>query len=479
MEVFLEQRSRAIVGFQNHSFRQNSSECPSKPSLSYAEALRGVTSEKGNSMIKSIVVSEVTDPWLHRSAMAKRKSFQPIKVVHKLFTDSGFESVQIRTMGGLILAITFQTQDLLDSMLAEDNLFFSSWFVSFRKWDGQACPPSRNMWLSCFGIPLNVWCDNTFLSIGSLWGDVVALKEKTQKSLAFDKGRVLVATDWERKSTHSETVDEEDEMAPELYKLPHIEGCMNDSHAKGNVQKDSSDTSSHNLAIREEELVVGEHQSLMIKLTSMWLLCSWILILVLLSPSMTYRRVQKEETSKSSKLGFKFDAGNNDGYTSKEDGLLEASPSSSFDLSNRNSILMKEADCLSKAKEHDLSYAIPDSTQSIHEEIESKKDRVEKKRRRRLLTDILYNNVKDSLDASLACSSADSTHLSSDNHIASISFDDITRRNAIIVDEIEDIVLAGKRYGLLFHENDGGALRKLMQMELEEQRIQSHNLINF
>lgn len=160
--------------------------------------------------------------------------------------------------------------------------------------------------------------------------------------------------------------------------------------------------------------------------------------------------MQKEENSKSSKLGFKFDAGNNDGYASKEDGLLGAAPSSSFDLSNRNSILMKEADCLSEAKEHDLSYTIPDSTQIIHEEIESKKDRVEKKRRRRLLTDILYNNVKDSLDASLACSSADSTHLSSDKHIASISSEDITRRNALIVDEIEDIVLARRDMGFYF-----------------------------
>ncbi|KAH7855237.1 hypothetical protein Vadar_022774 [Vaccinium darrowii] len=132
---------------------------------------------------------------------------------------------------------------------------------------------------------------------------------------------------------------------------------------------------------------------------------------------------------------------------------------------------------LQEANEQDRSTTIFDSTKIIPEEIESKKDASEKRRRRRLFSDILNNDARDYLDVGLACSPSDSTHSSSDIHDASISTEDITRRIALIVVEIEDLVLAGKRCGLHFHENDGGALRKLMQMELEDQRLQIHNLI--
>ncbi|KAH7838672.1 hypothetical protein Vadar_029720 [Vaccinium darrowii] len=261
-----EQGSGANVVVQNHTFLQNSIGFSAKPSMSYSEALKGGTNVNGYSKIKSVIVAEVTDSWLQRSAIAKLKSFQSIKAVHKLFFDKGFKIAQIKPMGGLNLVITFHSIELLDSLLAEENLDFSNWFVSFQKWNGQACPPSRNVWLSCFGVPLNVWCDNTFLSIGGLWGDVVALEEKTQKSLAFDRGRVLVATNimdridevinlsingalakvrviedltsyftssdnynfgdeiGDRKTTHSKIVDEEDDMAPDLCKLTHAEG---------------------------------------------------------------------------------------------------------------------------------------------------------------------------------------------------------------------------------------------------------------
>ncbi|KAH7855322.1 hypothetical protein Vadar_023689 [Vaccinium darrowii] len=268
--------------------------------MSYSEALKGGTNVNGYSKIKSVIVAEVTDSWLQRSAIAKLKSFQSIKAVHKLFFDKGFKIAQIKPMGGLNLVITFHSIELLDSLLAEENLDFSNWFVSFQKWNGQACPPSRNVWLSCFGVPLNVWCDNTFLSIGGLWGDVVALEEKTQKSLAFDRGRVLVATNimdridevinlsingalakvrviedltsyftssdnynfgdeiGDRKTTHSKIVDEEDDMAPDLCKLTHAEGCKINSQAEVNARKDCTNTDSQKSAIREDVSVVGE-----------------------------------------------------------------------------------------------------------------------------------------------------------------------------------------------------------------------------
>lgn len=126
------------------------------PSLSYSQMVRASNPVIDKSRNKSLSVAEVDCSWLLRSGIGKLKSFQSIKVVHKLFSYKGFESVQIRAMGGFYFVITFQTKELLESMLIEEKHFLSSWFTTFRKWDGQFVPPSRYVWLTCFGLPLNV-----------------------------------------------------------------------------------------------------------------------------------------------------------------------------------------------------------------------------------------------------------------------------------------------------------------------------------
>ncbi|KAF7151536.1 hypothetical protein RHSIM_Rhsim02G0177400 [Rhododendron simsii] len=63
-------------------------------------------------------------------------------------------------------------------------------------WDNQKIPPPRCVWISCYGIPLNAWCSSTFIEIGKFWGDVIKLDELTEKSIAFDKGRMLIIMDY-------------------------------------------------------------------------------------------------------------------------------------------------------------------------------------------------------------------------------------------------------------------------------------------
>ncbi|KAH7836905.1 hypothetical protein Vadar_007238 [Vaccinium darrowii] len=55
---------------------------------------------------------------------------------------------------------------------------------------------SRSTWISCYGVPVNAWNSQTFVSIGSLWGKVVKLDELTDQSIAFDKGRIFIVTNF-------------------------------------------------------------------------------------------------------------------------------------------------------------------------------------------------------------------------------------------------------------------------------------------
>ncbi|KAH7848015.1 hypothetical protein Vadar_032815 [Vaccinium darrowii] len=57
----------------------------------------------------------------------------------------------------------------------------------------------RNIWISCYGVPLHGWSALTFRKIAQLWGEVIGMDEATTKGLSFAAGKVLIATEhWDR-----------------------------------------------------------------------------------------------------------------------------------------------------------------------------------------------------------------------------------------------------------------------------------------
>lgn len=90
-------------------------------------------------------------------------------------------------MGGLNVLVSFQSKVIMESLLKDNRDWLLSWFSSIDKWPGQIVPPSRCVWLRCFGVALNVWSTENFFAVGSLWGDVISLDENTLKSLSFEK----------------------------------------------------------------------------------------------------------------------------------------------------------------------------------------------------------------------------------------------------------------------------------------------------
>ncbi|KAH7843725.1 hypothetical protein Vadar_020084 [Vaccinium darrowii] len=105
------------------------------------------------------------------------------------------EDLQIRYLGGSSILITGKSLSAVETILNVDLAWASKYFYSLERWNGQILPPTRCVWLNCFGVPLNVWVAQTFHNIGKLWGDVLALDVYTIKGMAFDRGRIFVATE--------------------------------------------------------------------------------------------------------------------------------------------------------------------------------------------------------------------------------------------------------------------------------------------
>ncbi|KAH7842865.1 hypothetical protein Vadar_009918 [Vaccinium darrowii] len=179
-----------------HSWRPKAIEVESNQinsnCLSYADALKGGSF----STTKLVDAKEVDLDWLHMSAVGKLINFCYVNTLQDLFVSNGIWDAQIRHMGGLNVLISFDSFESLNDFLKDNDKLLPNWFSSVEAWDNQKIKSSRCVWISCYGVPLNAWCSSTFINIGKLWGDVIRIDELTEKSIAFDKGRMFILTDF-------------------------------------------------------------------------------------------------------------------------------------------------------------------------------------------------------------------------------------------------------------------------------------------
>ncbi|KAH7852824.1 hypothetical protein Vadar_029715 [Vaccinium darrowii] len=168
---------------------KQSSSCPP----SYADILRG-----GSKVARpKLVEGFVTDvDWLRKSAVGRLINYCYVNTLQDLFISNGIWDAHIRSIGGLNVLISFDSDELLNSFLLDKDNLLPKWFSTVEAWNNQTIKASRCVWISCFGVPLKAWCSSTFIEIGKLWGEVIRLDEMTENLFAFDKGRMFVLTDF-------------------------------------------------------------------------------------------------------------------------------------------------------------------------------------------------------------------------------------------------------------------------------------------
>ncbi|KAG5544683.1 hypothetical protein RHGRI_017205 [Rhododendron griersonianum] len=165
------------------------------PEVSYVQALRGETSKPAISRDQEIIIKSdgVGNGWLYRSAVAVMSRVVPLQILKESFRKEHKEVVQFRALGGRSVLITFQSSEVLTTLIK--GPWMERWFGTVKPWQGEPASIERFVCLSCFGIPLNSWNPETFKHIGEVWGYFIMLDEATLKDLSFAKGKILVATE--------------------------------------------------------------------------------------------------------------------------------------------------------------------------------------------------------------------------------------------------------------------------------------------
>lgn len=164
---------------------------------SFADVVKGKVVSSSVFTIKAKEYSCIVgDDWLSRSVIAKLPSFRSIESIKENFYLECVYDVQIRSLGGNFVVLTFPTLDDLKAMVEGPEVnWLGNFFDEYQQWSPDcAIEASRTVWLDCYGVPLHLWNQDTFFNIGKMWGEPITLDDATLKGSSFSSGKVQIET---------------------------------------------------------------------------------------------------------------------------------------------------------------------------------------------------------------------------------------------------------------------------------------------
>ncbi|GKA00894.1 RNA-directed DNA polymerase, eukaryota [Tanacetum coccineum] len=112
---------------------------------------------------------------LDNFVMGEVRQFASINNLHSMLSIEGFANVQIAYLGGLWVMIKLQSPKVKFKFLKHKGV--ASWFSLLRDAQHDFVVNERIVWVDIEGVPLHAWSCNTFLKIGSKWGEVMEVDD--------------------------------------------------------------------------------------------------------------------------------------------------------------------------------------------------------------------------------------------------------------------------------------------------------------
>ncbi|CAL5347681.1 unnamed protein product [Camellia sinensis] len=160
---------------------------------SFAEVVRGRGIQ--TAAIRTIHVVEEGNGWLYESVVVRLKPSLSVVEFKEEIVRQGFGDVKVRLGGGRDMVLTFTSVEDMNVKFQEMQEWLNAWCESAQVWRlGLVLEQERHVWLSCYGVPLNLWSFSTFSSIGKIWGTVDAIDDDTIRLNSLHCGKVRIAT---------------------------------------------------------------------------------------------------------------------------------------------------------------------------------------------------------------------------------------------------------------------------------------------
>nr|GEZ29876.1 putative RNA-directed DNA polymerase, eukaryota, reverse transcriptase zinc-binding domain protein [Tanacetum cinerariifolium] len=111
-----------------------------------------------------------------------------------VLTKEGFESFNLKYLGGFWVLIEFCMKELLEKF--KSHVGVGSWFSSLEYASNSFVIDERAVWVDIEGVPTKIWTNNTFKKIASKWGEL--LFEEDRKNTSLYSKRICIKTKMEQ-----------------------------------------------------------------------------------------------------------------------------------------------------------------------------------------------------------------------------------------------------------------------------------------
>ncbi|XVE66605.1 hypothetical protein DITRI_Ditri08aG0091900 [Diplodiscus trichospermus] len=117
-----------------------------------------------------------------------------IKMVRMELEETGF-SCNVCRLGGISVILKFDSMEDRNSFLNGESGTKEKYFEEMQPWSDNSIHREYAIWVQLEEVPLHLWHENFFSSLGNRWGSFVRLDNCTRNKSRFDIARMLVMVD--------------------------------------------------------------------------------------------------------------------------------------------------------------------------------------------------------------------------------------------------------------------------------------------
>ncbi|KAJ4849830.1 hypothetical protein Tsubulata_045590 [Turnera subulata] len=133
--------------------------------------------------------------WLARCMIGTLKDPCKMDSMSLIWRLHGVEEVQISKLGGDRIIVCFPTIERMSQFLGSVPDWVPLWFQSLVPWHQGLRATNRRCWLTLRGVPLNAWCHEFFVMVGSFFGRLLRVDTDTAERRFLGDVYVQVLTE--------------------------------------------------------------------------------------------------------------------------------------------------------------------------------------------------------------------------------------------------------------------------------------------
>ncbi|KAL7247056.1 hypothetical protein ACSBR2_002049 [Camellia fascicularis] len=150
------------------------------------------TNEMGTVTVKA---EEIGNGWLYESLLLRLKAKYATVNMKTELEARGMKDVVVRKGGGRDLILSFNSNEEMKLKMIDVKVMFGDWCEEEVTGDvGKVLEQERCVWISCYGIPLNLWNRTNLHRIGNLWGEIICIEEELSQAQLFNSGKMEIST---------------------------------------------------------------------------------------------------------------------------------------------------------------------------------------------------------------------------------------------------------------------------------------------